>query len=380
MKRTLVTATCTAACLSAVPGFSAWAQSAPAAVGSTVSPDDRELHDGLLRQLGSAFKLGDQGLDPDLRAALEAMAREHLVRMDAELYRWIAEERATTSGLTVSKLGMRISARLRNELKLWRVEAVNAENQAAWFQLLQRPEACLPWQRYESFFDLRARQLQLVAKPQRDAMVAGERELLKRWGRHRAALPEAPLQGIPEQVADRVRDLKLRGSAANLPPLVPALAARLLEGWKADEAISWDLQCLQAQWWLKLQPMGTEAQRQAAYAAFRFELAPTTIPASALEPGKDGGYPLLASSFDIGGRIKIDVKFDTQGQAVGASILSRDIQVPGIRDNPPLNFVTVFDKLAISRALQQKFPVPAKAEIKDGFWHAQQEFSFHIKD
>ena len=339
------------------------------------------MHDGWLKQLSAFFKLDEKSpVDPELSAALAKVAEEHLARMDGELYVWISQERAANPALTLRKLSGQVQARIQNELTFWRVESMNSEHEAIWLHLLQQPAACLLGQTYGSTFEMRARQLQMVPKAQREFMVAAERELLKRWGTPRKNLPDVPLRSVSDQVADIVGNLKLRGNMAGVPPLVPFLAARLLDGWGAEDPLGWDRRCAQAQWWLRQQPTGSAAERKAAYTAFRLELAPSFYPATAFAPGKDDGYPQLASWFAINGVIKLSLKVDAQGQVLSASVLSRSIEVPGIRDNPPLAFITVFDKLAVSRALKQKMKISEKVELKDGFRLAEQEYAFSIKD
>jgi hypothetical protein len=341
------------------------AAAAPEFSDDPVAKMTKWLHD----DLASAFTLDKQlALDPDLRAAAEKIAAEHLARIDKLLPMWVEEERVHQSGAgnppsSTSVYGA-VRARLLNELALWQLEPGDAHYEKATLAALRTgPSVCVLYGDAR-FLDFTYRILRIQALPaaEREPMLAGERQLLTHWGRPRANPAPWP-DPLPQQAAYA---LLRRGPAdADHPRLaLPPMVALSVLGKGQDYAglHLWE-RCMLQQWWLR------ESLRQGvapavALNAFRYGTMLTAVDrfgnawdkpnaADVKNPAGPPPYPGVATRFEATGATTVSVRLDAQGKPLDAAIIGRKIAVPGIRGVRPVAFENVFDAVTVKYAMDE---------------------------
>ena len=73
-------------------------------------------------------------------------------------------------------------------------------------------------------------------------------------------------------------------------------------------------------------------------------------------PGKTTpGYPRVANFFRVEGSTTVLSELDAQGRLLAAQVVDRKIQVPGVRDNPPVAFEGVFDAATLDYAKRRSY-------------------------
>jgi hypothetical protein len=210
----------------------------------------------------------------------------------------------------------------------------------------------------------------LAARP---ALLAAERELLSRWGSPRQGLPARPsaaeLEGADQAIA-RLR----AGLPISAEPMTPFLAAKVFgRNRKPGRSDRWQ-QCAKSQWWLASQLANGKTDPTAALTLFRYstmldvrELAPAAYVASAgaVKPAEGQlTYPPEATFFQVEGTTTIQADKDADGKLLKASVVARKIKVPGVRDNQPLAFETLFDAASLDFARKRSYPADKDASLK----------------
>lgn len=332
-----------------------------------VYPQQAEILVNLKNAMVPAFTLPkSQQLDPALRAAAEKIGAEHLQRIEAQLPAWLLEEKLALNDSANQKSGeafTAVAARLLNELAYWQIEPGDAAYERATLDLLKRsPSVCkigeLP---RTADFARRMVRIQAMLPEQRAAALAAEARLLERWGKPHAEplpWPELPAQ---QQIVDAVTRIG-SGGKRPLTALPPVLAWPLRSEGRAYDDLPVDVNCHAQRWWL-IESLAQGVAPATALNAFRYgTLFTATVrfgkrferPAGeGPEERADGrpAFPGLASRYGVSGVIKVRRSFDASGKPVRATISSREIAVPGIRDMRPIAFEDTFDQGSLKGAL-----------------------------
>jgi hypothetical protein len=343
---------------------------APAATAPAFSDDVRvQMQQALHRELARAFTLDKAlALDPALRTSADKIAQEHLARMDKVLPGWLDEERVRQSGSgkppSSQAVYFAVFARLMNELALWQLEPGDAHYENATLTALRTaPNVCdVTGDYYFTDFASRILRIQALPATEREAMLAGERQLLAHWGQPRANPAPWP-DPLPQQAAYAL--LQQGPADAGHPRLAlpPRLAFTVLGQGKDYAGLHPVERCALQQWWLQ------ESLRQgvapaAALNAFRYGtmLTASDRAGNAFDkPGADAGndlagpppYPGIASRFGVTGVTTVSVRLDPAGKPLQAAVIGRKIDVPGIRGVRPVAYEDVFDAVIAKYAMQE---------------------------
>jgi hypothetical protein len=325
-------------------------------------------------------------VDPGLREAGEAMAQALLDRMRPILRTWIEEERARVGASAPSgDVDRHVLARLVNELALWQLDRVGGEHEQAWLEVAQKPGICRA-DSTDSLFARRLLWLQAATPARRTAMQAGEVELLRRFGTLRDAVPERPTVPAFERAERLLQQIKSGGAR---PPVAmpPVLAAQLFGPDDSVDALAAESRCALHQWWLQNALRDTSPKPDEAALVFRYaQLADASRllsvpPAASADKAQvqADGYPDLARSFIVQGRIVVEALVDEQGRLRRARVIQRDLNVPGIHGIRPVAFETTLDQASTDRAKTVKFQKPDPAKLKGGESAQRIEFVWRLE-
>ncbi len=342
----------------------------PAAATPTVqellAAQDEDLLNQVVEWDKNNFNLpNDLALDEPLRLAAIQMAREHMARARALWPVWIAQERAAAGNANL--LGYALARPLYlhaiNEMVIWSIESGGPAQDDAWLNAALAPTACRFL--FRSYFARRMAMIQAAPLDARPALLAGERELLSRWGTKRRTLPTRPSAedlNAADQTITRLR----AGLPVTAEPMTPYLAGQVFDrARKPGKSDRWE-QCAKSQWWLASQLAGGNVDRTAALTLYRYstmldvhEFVPTAVlqEAAATRPGEGKhAYPRVATYFQAEGVTIVQADTDALGNFLKARVVSRKVTVPGVRDNPPVGFETLLDAASLDYAKERSYP------------------------
>lgn len=352
-----------------------------------LATQDQETIGNMMMWHKQVFQLPDDlPLDPSLRQAANQIAQEHLARVRTAAPEWIAQARAASGNaglLSRAQMGA-LYARSVNELAIWSVESGGPAQDEAWLKAALAPAACdMPGTAY---FSQRIALIQAAPADSRAALLAGERELLSRWGTRRQHLPARPTAQELNAANHAIARMRA-GQKIAAAPMTPGLASRVFEldrkpnqpGW-ADR---WD-NCAKNQWWLASQLASGKVDKITALTLYRYSTmidakdyapAPVVQKAAAQRPGEGKpAYPPVAAFFGAEGSTIIETHTDGQGKFLKAQVVSRKITVPGVSDNAPIVFETLFDAVALEAAEKRHKNSPDNKPI------SQFELKWHLTE
>jgi len=338
-----------------VAGFAVAGPSVAASVTALHGPAsaaDRQLGEAYVGWIAKVFEVPmTPDVDAPLRDALTIMVNAHLDHLRILLPKWIAEERARGgSVLPPGDLSRAIHNRIVNELALWRIESPGADYDAVLIRAILRPGICnLPVR--GSYLGELTTWFQAVPPADRPILLAGERALLEHWGTRREPLPPRPDPSLADDEASEIARLR-SGKAVPDVAMPPFLANSVFKGEVVNS--STDAQCALHQWGLARALHRGDSAR-AALLSWRYAMMKTasdwSSPAPIEAAKRDAAaYPLVARQWAIAGWVDLRVVRDPQGHFASASIANRHIVVPGVADNPPVAFETLFDDASIAGA------------------------------
>jgi hypothetical protein len=335
-----------------------------------LAAQDQEIVRSMLEWNKYTFNLpSNLALDPPLRQAANQIAQEHLARVRTLGPVWIAQERAASGNPSLLGRAQLESLNFHsiNELAIWSVESGGPGQDEAWLKAALAPASC--YAPSSAYFAQRIAMIQAAPLDSRPALLAGERELLSRWGSKRQHLPPRP----STQELDAA-DHAIARMRAGLPvvaePMVPALAARLFDRnrkpGQSDGRARWE-KCAKSQWWLASQLASGKIDKMTALTIYRYstmadanEFAPASVvqktAAAHANEGKQT-YPPVAAYFNVEGSTTVEALTDEQGKFLKAQVVSRKITVPGVYDNAPIAFESLLDAASLDYAeKRQKYP------------------------
>lgn len=347
------------------PACGAGAASAPASKAAPAPAiPDRQLADAYVGWMAKVFAVpAAPDVDASLRDAMTAMAGEHLARLRLLLPAWIAEERAHGgASLAQADLNRAIHNRIVNEIALWRLESPGPDYDAVLTRAILHPGICDRPER-DSYLGVLMIWFQAVPAADRPTLLAGERTLLARWGTRRAMVAPRPAKSLSDDEAEAIARLR-SGDALPDVAMPPVLANAVFKG-EPDQG-SDDVSCALHQWGLAHAlrrgdpaPAALQAWR---YASIRTATDWASRPPAGAAKRDPADYPLVAQQNGVSGSVDVRVTPDAHGRFVSAGIAGRHLKVPGVTDNPPVAFDTLFDTASIAGAPQRFKPVTPHAD------------------
>ena len=326
----------------------------------------------------------DTPIDGALRASLEGLAADHVARMEPIFHAWAREEAGRFHGSAnfSALLFQAMTTRFTNEAALWRLESPGDEYDKVMLEALQRPAYCRLWGR-ERDLSLPALVIQGLNAAGRATALAGERDLLSRWGRPRTALPARPVPSLRER-EDRLIAQARSGGDSPDPALPPVLASRLVVD--PVRPLDTDMVCALHRWGLANVVKAEPARAREALVAYRYAMMP--LAAEVLGSKEDakalagaeasGAYPPFAARYGVEGTVTLIVTTDLDGRFKKAVVVDRAITVQGLRGRP-VAFETVLDGASIARAAAGTYPKPDPAPSRDGMVERRQQIHWRLE-
>jgi hypothetical protein len=263
-----------------------------------------------------------------------------------------------------------VYARVLNELALWELEPGDAQYENGTLAALRNGPGVRELYGDARFPDFAYRILRIQALPvaERDAMLAGERQLLAHWGQARTDPAPWP-DPLPQQAAYA---LLQRGPAdADHPrlPLPPMLAFTVLGKDQDYTTLQPMERCMLQQWWLR-ERLRQGVAPATALNAFRYGTMLTTVDrmsnvfdkpgaADGKNPAGPPPYPAIARRYEVTGVTTMRVRLDADGKPMETAVIGRKIEVPGIRGVRPVAFENVFDAAMAKFATDRQFAKPS---------------------
>ena len=318
---------------------------------STTAQAQRNIVTSTLDMARGVFALaGDLKIDPALRTSLEALAQEHVSRLEPVIRSWVEDAYRTTSTPSPAR---RVRERFDNELSLHTVDSPGPEYDLVMAAAYHHVAACQTMTG-RSFFARRALFIQQVPPAQRKIALDGERVLLERWGVPRTDLPARPVPSLVEREDALIAGIE-SGTADPDPALPPNLAHTLFNERKRD--LSDGQQCSLHEWGFA-QALASGRSPADALRDFRYALVrairfagPPPLPADTKEPAP-GDYPRLAAFHGVEGTVTVQFRRNAAGQLGRPAIIERVITVPGVPGRPVL-FETLLDEATLVRAAER---------------------------
>jgi hypothetical protein len=334
------------------------------AIQAAAKTPDIQLADSYVGWMTKVFAVpATPEVEPWLRDAMTTLAREHLARLHGLLRTWIAEERAHAgASLAPADLDRAIHNRIVNEIALWRLESPGPDYDAVLMRAIMQPGICDRPAR-DSYLGVLMVWFQAVPTADRPTLLAGERTLLAHWGTRRPAMAPRPAKSLSDDEAETIARLR-SGDAQPDAAMPPVLANAAFKG-ELDQGAT-DVTCALHQWGLAHAlrrgdpaPVALQAWRYASIRTATDWAAPA--PADAAKRGP-ADYPIVAQQFGVSGAVDVRVTPDAQGRFASAGIAGRHLEVPGVTDNPPVAFETLFDSASIAGAPLRFKPVTPHAD------------------
>jgi hypothetical protein len=294
------------------------------------------------------------GLDvsPSTRSAIEAMARDHLARMEPVYRQWVGEERARLGkAATEGQVYLATVARFHDEVARWRLLPAGAAHDNPMRAAALKPAVC---RKGQTPMDAIAAAIDEVPDSQRAAVLAGERAMLARWGTSDSAdLPPRPIPSARDEERSLLERLR-RGEAIDASPLPPVVAGfAFMTDPSGAQA---QARCALDQWWLANALRRPGANTDDVYLRFAYAgvleafTRDQPIPLLDTDEGPDG-YPVIAQKVGLEGVIRVEIDTDAAGRFLRGRVIHRDLKASSLREgHRPLAYETLLDDASLARA------------------------------
>lgn len=310
--------------------------------------------------------LPDDELDPETKAAAQALQAEHLLRVRALMERWFNEERVQPHP---EHAFTRMLARLTNEFAIWGRDSTGPAQDAALAQALQISGMCRPVGPNASEFVMRLGRLHGLPLEVRQQAVKAEAELLARWGQ-----PRSVSDAEPVAAEEALLQVRATGQAPKTP-LPPVLAYFYLgddddhrrDPERADPAA----RCAMHQW-----AGANPAQFRAAMALQAADVFWQDRRKAAAGTADDNPYPSLSTFFGARGVITVVADVNADGRVVRVKVVKRAVEVPGIRDARPFAHEGTLELATLAKAREEDWS--AATAKQGGLKAVQREFQWSL--
>jgi hypothetical protein len=322
------------------------------------------------------FQLPDTlKLSAESRALAEATLQPQRERATAAWPAW--QEQATTrvsvvavkSAATVEQVALQLSIRAVNEAALWFADAEPNASDALWIEALKRDNLCQGLTTAEPAAQMSAL-IEALPPERRAAAWAGEAARLARWGQEARTLLPPPERALEDGLVPALTPPALAKTLASMPAALRA--ALQAPGWTlATQAPA--QRCELLRWWSQEQVRSKQLSPRQAMLAWRTALAPRSAdfllvgqPRSGANALDQSGFPLVAHSLALVGRVFVEQDIDASGKVLHAFVQRRELRTASLGKQAPLALEHELDQATLNRVAAQAPKAPDPATLRDG--------------
>jgi hypothetical protein len=322
------------------------------------------------------FELPDTlKLSVENRALAEATLQAQRTRAAAAWTDW--QEQAinrvsTTSdkpAAGIEELALQLSIRAVNEAALWFADAEPHASDALWIEALKRPGLCQDLSATEPAAQM-ATLIEALPPERRAAAWAGEATRLARWGQEARTLLPPPERTLEDSLVPALTSPALAKTLLSMP--VALRSAVQAPGWTlATQAPA--QRCEVLRWWSQEQVRGKQLTPRRAMLAWRSALAPRSVDFLLTALARSGagaldksGFPLVAHSLALVGRVFVEQDIDASGKVISAFIQRRELHAASLDKQEPVGLEHELDLATLDRVAAMAPKAPDPATLRDG--------------
>jgi hypothetical protein len=318
---------------------------------------------------------GTLKLSAENHALAEATLQAHRARATAAWPDW--QEQVITRVTLVSgkpaaqieEVALQLSMRAVNEAALWFADAEPNASDALWIEALKRPGLCEGLSTVEPGAQM-ATLIEALPPERRAAAWAGEAARLARWGQEARTLLPPPERALEDSLVPALTPPALAKTLLRMP--VELRSAVQTPGWKlATQAPA--QRCETLRWWSQEQVRSKQLTPRQAMLAWRSALAPRSAdfllvgqPRSGAEALDKSGFPLVAHSLALVGRVFVEQDIDASGKVISAFIQRRELHAASLGKQEPIGLEHELDRATLERVAAMALKAPDPATLRDG--------------
>jgi hypothetical protein len=269
----------------------------------------------------------------------------------------------------IEELALQLSMRTVNEAALWFGDAEPHASDALWIEALKRDGLCQGLSAIEPAAQM-ATLIEALPPERRAAAWAGEAARLARWGQETRSLLPPPERALEDSLVPALTPPALAKTLLKMP--VELRSAVQTPGWKlATQAPA--QRCETLRWWSQEQVRSKQLTSRQAMLAWRTALAPrstdfllTTQPRSGAEALDKNGFPQIARSLALAGKVFVEQDIDASGKVLHAFVQRRELHSASLGKQTPLALEHELDQATLDRVAAQAPKAPDPATLRDG--------------
>jgi hypothetical protein len=314
-------------------------------------------------------------LSADHRALAEATLQVQRTHAAAVWPAWQQQVSASISAKAgnpsrdLEQVALQLSTRVLNEAALWFADATPHASDAVWIEALQHEGLCQGLTGTAPAAQMAALIEELPAERRATAW-AGEAARLSRWGQEARTLLPPPERTLEDSLVPALAPATQAKTLLRMPAaLRTALHA---PGWKlATQAPA--QRCELLRWWSQEQVRQQRLSPRQALLAWRTALAPrsadhllTAQPRSGAQALDKTGFPLVAASLGLSGKVVVEQDVDASGKVLHAFVQRRELRSASLGKQTPLALEHELDQATLDRVAATPPAAPDPAALREG--------------
>jgi hypothetical protein len=326
--------------------------------------------------LARLFELPDTlKLSTENRALAEATLQAQRTRAAAAWTDWQEQvltrvtQGSDTPAAQLEEAGLQLSIRVLNEAALWFGDTEPHASDALWIEALKRPGLCQGLSSVEPGAEM-ATLIEALPPERRAAAWAGEAARLARWGQATRSLLPPPERALEDSLVPALTPPALTKTLLNMP--VALRSAVQTPGWKlATQAPA--QRCEGLRWWSQEQVRSKQLTPRQAMLAWRSALAPRSVdflltaqPRSGTEALDKNGFPLVAHSMALVGKVFVEQDIDASGKVISAFIQRRELHAASLGKQQAMGLEHELDQATLDRVAAMAPKAPDPASLSNG--------------
>lgn len=337
---------------------------------------DQAVLDQPRQLLTRLFQLPDTlQLSAENRLMAGAMLQAHRERAAAAWPAWQEQAIARVTAASGKRapeaehVALQLAVRTLNESALWFADAEPHASDSLWIEALRRDGLCRGLAAAEPAARIAAL-IEALPPERRAAAWAGEAARLSRWGQEARTLLPPPERALEDALVPALAPAALAKTLGSMPAALRA--ALQAPGWNlATQAPA--QRCELLRWWSQEQVRLKQLSPRQAMLAWRTALAPRSAdfllagqPRSGADALDKSGFPQVARSLALTGRVFVEQDIDAAGKVLHAFVQRRELSAASLGNQAPLTLEHELDRATLDRVAAMPTKAPDPATLRDG--------------